>query len=305
MNKTQKKTLFKMLTGIISASLIVSAVGICVNINQNNSTIEKTSEDLIIKNDGIAIKFLNEAISENGSITKTFTYTIKPETATNQSIKISYEYEDGNSCDDVITASKNETSRIISVTCLQAFDIPIILKLTSVSNPEAYATITLQFEKKLERIDIPKDRLFSYCEDFYVFNHDLMLIPVYSKFTKDKDYTFSIEVTSISHESGLESNPDIVSTFLSAVKDMVENEKEWTAECWWTMDSRNQWHETLLNFTEDDFALASITYSVICNETNMKVTDIDGEVELPLQMDYSSFETKVSSISINNINLVF
>ena len=32
MNKTQKKTLFKMLTGIISASLIVSAVGIYVKL---------------------------------------------------------------------------------------------------------------------------------------------------------------------------------------------------------------------------------------------------------------------------------
>ena len=121
----------------------------------------------------------------------------------------------------------------------------------------------------------------------------------------DKDYTYTIEVNSIIHTSGLEGYPELKTIFANKAKDIIVNQKEWTAACWWELDSQDQWHEALLNFTEDDIVVAKFTYTVTCNETKLKTDSIEGEIELPLQMDYSSFEIKVNSLSTLDTILIF
>lgn len=307
MKKESKRLLFKLLSGVTATSLIVAGVGIYINLEKDfsSSNNEETSNDGFIKNEGIDIKLVNEIRNEDGTITRTFTYSIQPESATNQSVEVSMEYDTGYPCDDVIEVNINENTKTINVTCLKPFSTPISLKVISLSNPDAVSSITLHYEKKVTKISPTKDEFVTYGEDFTTFDQSLLYNVDYSIYTIDKDYSFKIELVDVCYDDGFDAWPDLKNAFLNEVENMINNESLWTADTWWNLDDRLEWRESLLDFTEEDFASAEITYNVICIETGQKINNISTAIGIPLGMDYSNHEIKVNTINLSSSTLIF
>lgn len=107
------------------------------------------------------LKLLAVNIAEDGSITKEFTYTITPENATNQSINVSVAwagddssttddnaFKSGKNVTDYVTISKEEAQKKITLTCSEAFGTQIIASITSVDNPNASASVKVEYRKR-------------------------------------------------------------------------------------------------------------------------------------------------------------
>ena len=307
MKKESKRLLFKLLTGVTATSLIVAGVGIYINLEKDfsSSSNEETANNGFIKNQGIDIKLVNEISNEDGSITRTFTYSIQPESATNQSVEVLMEYDTGFPCNDVIEVSINENTKTITVTCLKPFSTPISLKVISLSNPDAVSSITLHYEKKVTKITSTQDGFITFGEDFTTFDQSLLYNVEYSIYTIDKDYSFKVELVDVCYDDGLDTWPDLKIAFLYEVENMINNETTWTADTWWNLDERIEWRESLLDFAEDDFACAEITYNVICVETGQEINDVITVIGIPLGMDYSNNEIKVNTINLSGSTLIF
>lgn len=109
----------------------------------------------------LSLKLLAVTLAEDGSIIKEFTYSILPEEATNKSINVSVAWADDNSSksdddsfktsksvQDYVTITKDESSKKITLTCKQAFGSQIIGTITSVDNPNAQASVKVEYRKR-------------------------------------------------------------------------------------------------------------------------------------------------------------
>lgn len=314
MDIARKRLLFKLLTGVVSASLIIAGIGVYVGINNKttNETIDNgnsLSNDSslsseVIKNEGLDIHFVNERTNDDGSVTQTFKYEVTPENATNKDVRVQIEYETGYECNDVISYTKNVTMQRIEITCHKAFDTPIRVTLFSLSNEDVYATVMLQYEKKLLMVDAScRDLLWG--EDFTTFDKSLMITTEYSVFTLDKEYTFTYEVVEFIYSDGLQEWPDVINSFSQAIINMAENDTEWNAGTWWELDDRNEWHSSLIEYGDDALVTGSLIVNVTCEETGDFVEEACCEISIPLKMDYSEYEVYVDTLGTNVTELIF
>lgn len=110
---------------------------------------------------GMKLKLKSISTLDSGEVIKTFTYTITPSNATNQSVNVTVAWADESvsSTDDdsfktdkivtdYLTISKNEETKTITLTCKQAFASVIQATVTSVDNPEAMAIVKVDYRKK-------------------------------------------------------------------------------------------------------------------------------------------------------------
>jgi len=96
-------------------------------------------------------------VSPAASMAQTLTATIGPAYATNKNVTWTAEWKDGNSTwakgktvTDYVTVVPTETgSNVATVSNLQAFGEQIIVKVTSESDPEVYATATIDYAKRI------------------------------------------------------------------------------------------------------------------------------------------------------------
>ncbi len=109
----------------------------------------------------LSLKLAAVMLAEDGSVTKEFTYTITPENATNQSINVSVawaqndssvtdddSFKNSKTVTDYVTIAKDESQKKITLTCKQAFGSQIIANISSVDNPEAKASVKVEYRKK-------------------------------------------------------------------------------------------------------------------------------------------------------------
>lgn len=109
----------------------------------------------------LSLKLSAVMLAEDGTVTKEFTYTITPENATNQSINVSVAWAENDSSatdddsfknsktvTDYVTISKDEAQKKITLTCKQAFGSQVIANISSVDNPEATASVKVEYRKK-------------------------------------------------------------------------------------------------------------------------------------------------------------
>lgn len=173
-------------TGIIVvASLTMIAGGLILdNFKDNQSNVETE-----IINNGIKLYLLSESENLEGETIKTFSYTITPEDATNQDIKIAVQYKGGGNCEDKVTATIDIEKKLVTVTCLEAFDKEIEIILTSLDNPAISGKVLVNYLKKINDVAL---ELEIWDED-----NNLLITPEYSIFSKDQEYTFSIAIESI------------------------------------------------------------------------------------------------------------
>lgn len=107
------------------------------------------------------LKLLAVTLADDGSIKKEFTYTITPSDATNQSINVSVAwagddssttddnaFKSGKNVTDYVTISKDEAQKKITLTCSQAFGTQVIATITSVDNPNASASVKVEYRKR-------------------------------------------------------------------------------------------------------------------------------------------------------------
>ena len=163
---------------------------------------EKKAEDNLdteIESKGIKLKLLTTNEAEDGSITKTFNYTITPANATNQNVTATAKYKDGTSCSSVLTTSVNSTDKTISIVCKSAFAQQIEVVVTSEANENAKATIKVDYVKKLLSIESKQASTYFIGNGYedkenYLTNLNVLnfINPVYSIYSKDKTYTFEV-----------------------------------------------------------------------------------------------------------------
>ncbi len=109
----------------------------------------------------LSLKLAAVMLAEDGSVTKEFTYTITPENATNQSINVSVawaqndssvtdddSFKNSKTVTDYVTIAKDESQQKITLTCKQAFGSQVIANISSVDNPEAKASVKVEYRKK-------------------------------------------------------------------------------------------------------------------------------------------------------------
>ena len=168
-----------------------------------------------IKQNGINVKRVNSGTNESGESYQSFTYSVTPEDAINQDVEVVATYNDGTDCSDVVTVSLNQDTKTILVTCHKAFSKQIVIEIRSVNNPLATASVTVDYEKKLESVEyLFKNTLLqnnyysaqetinfglTISDDSEIYNmiRDFsplsFISPNYSEFSIDKNYTYSVD----------------------------------------------------------------------------------------------------------------
>lgn len=117
-------------------------------------------EEFILKQPSIAVRKLSSGTDNNSHNYVTFSYTITPANASDRSLITSLtwvthngwedpDYYDAN-ISDYITASVNESSQTITVTCMQAFENQANLNIRCAANSQCTANIPIDYEVRLD-----------------------------------------------------------------------------------------------------------------------------------------------------------
>lgn len=317
----------KIKYSLVAFLLVGGSIGLLANKYFNTINNGNISE-IEIEENGISLKFLSTKENEDGSISKTFSYEVKPEYATDKTITCTLKFVDNSDCSSYMKAQINNGEQTITLTNMKAFDQQIIVTLISNADKSKTASLTCDYEKKLLSIEdrdknnkhytIGNGWTNAYGEtginDFKIEN---FIIPNYSVFTKDKNYTFSYSKFNLQFDElcGITNNNDLFNEITVELKDAlynkVENQEGYLSkeEVWNLIDS-NEWRsalkETSNNNPDDDYYVSyEIIGTVVCNE-NPKITlELDTLFYCSLKYDYSEKVVGVDSIKLDTDNIIF
>lgn len=199
--KNKKKN--KIIIFVISSFCLLSLCGL-IGINKFSFNKEKTTtnDGVVINsihNSGISIKMLNSTTDQNGNPIQTLSYSVEPKDATDKTISIITQFKQTKSnCESYVKVTNDQKNFTISIHCLSAFNEQIDIILISNDNPNATATIVLDYEKKLldaAELFIGNGKLSHSIYD-YMTNltgdentNTYGVIARYSKYTIDKSYS--------------------------------------------------------------------------------------------------------------------
>jgi len=302
------------------------------SINPDPST--STSLEESVAENGIRIRLL-ESRPETAGVVKTFSYTVLPENATNQSIITEVTYSDGTPVGYVtLEVTVNETSKTISIKCKEAFDKIINVKLTSVDNPSATATITLNYVKKINNMIVKESfvnalgGLGSADPDEYHVNQKInyldYFVPNYSLYTKDKNYTFKLDNLALSNyknntivfdETGFGSFSRLVTSFREYFENQIkgafnsESTFELDENAIWNLSDNNTYHSNLKKIGEASMPSLNIVgaqyleYDILLDFSCVENPDVkcsyNGKVFIFL---YGLFTDSAYKVSVDSLN---
>ncbi len=313
-----KKSNKKVFSIIMSGLMLLTAVGTCTVLYRNyqNKQDSYINDDLVIKNEGVALKFLNKTTNSYGEYDQTFTYSVTPENATNQAVTAVAKYTDGTSCDSVMSVSVNTSTKTIILSCKGAFSKKINVVVTSSANSSATGTVVLDYVKKLTSIAANNVNIqlggttaatgFTKVSkitwtDFYT--------PNYSIYTKDKTYNFTAvlfenggEALQTSDVIGTNINTGLVVKFETLLKTAFTNQSEITDDMIWNLDSSNAYHSALLESTSDSYVSWDYTVKVTCGD---KEQIVEGAIAIGLGRDWGSREVGVDSVNLETNAIEF
>lgn len=288
----KKKTLFGLL---LSSTLILAGVGSYIGINAYNQYVEELNEEdietEIIKGHGMTLKKLNTTNNSDGSVTKTFSYTILPSDATNKSVNIGFYTSNSYSNSNYITYSVNSSTQKISVTCKKAFGEQIKLRVQSTDNSSVYSYITLDYEKKITNTKVGQYQgcyvAFGIQDDgvsdylIQSLDHENLFVVNYSNYSLDKNYTYSVEISEWAvEENDLSNYPynqsDMIDKFANLIINAVVNESSVTDTQLKSMYQSTAFYQWLSGYyTNGGYLYYEMYYSIKCNETNSYIlTDV-------------------------------
>ena len=282
------------------------------------------SEDII--ENGITLELLSSTVNENNVITKSFTYSVLPENATNQSITAKASYTNETDCSEYLTVEVDEKTKTVTIFCYKDFSNLILVRLVSVSNKAATATITVNYEKKVKEIVENYNGLIvggklnifneTYTRSYYVMQN---VTPVYSNFTVDKQYQLTeTHTTPILHlVDGQFVNDDIEEKFVNMVDSWIKNGYYAFSEyILWNMSNDASWHDYLAGisntpeeeciYSEDNVYVYRLTSDITyrCGDKNKTIST---SFFISLYHDYSELITKieVESLKPSTFNIIF
>lgn len=282
----KKKTIIGL---TLSSLILVAGLGTYIQNEFYSKHLEEKVEENELqveleKSHGMTINKLNSVTNTDGSITQSFSYTIYPDNATDKSVSISFYTNNEYSNSNYFTFSTNKTTQIISITCKQAFDKQIRLKIYSNQNSVCYSYITLDYEKKITSYSggeydgcyicygSSSDGLADFFDD--IVSYDELFEINYSKYSKDKNYTYSLEVVDwFVDENTLSNYPypqsQLEEKYANLVINAIENNTTIT-----NIQIRNLYQSTayymwLSNYYNNGgYIYFEMYISLYCNETN-------------------------------------
>ena len=330
-NSKTKKILLAVLLGFIALGAI--GFGVYQAFNEETPVVETdnsgVSESIVSR--GVKIRLLSTRTLENNAVEKTFSYSVEPSNATNKDVKVTSAYVDGSDSSAVITTSVDTASKTITVVCKGAFKQKIIVKVTSVDNPEAYAEVTLNYVKKIESIEGTITSLYvgngwtqNYPEqhiDTTVTYADF-ITPTYSDFTKDKQYTFAMKDIQIIDDEFLiqgslpaQDTEELYTELTVMLYDAFNNQGALpTTEDLWNAVDSDAYRSWLLSVADSDpmsdhYLCLEVQGTIYCVEDPTISVQIGGGsyfyVYFSFQGDYSDFKVGVDSVSVEQTEIDF
>ena len=179
--KAKKLIILLSLTlGLISCL----ATGITFLNQDSQGNYDSLPTDVI--SNGIILKQLSQDEETNS---KTFTYEFDPVDTTDQNVKVTGAFKDGSSCQDYLKIETNQGTKTITLTCLKAFSQEIIVKIVHTDIPSVFAEVKVNYTKKVLSAKLKKT--------LNEGKSQVDIVNEYSIFSKDVDYTFSVEITKL------------------------------------------------------------------------------------------------------------
>lgn len=151
------------LLGIGAVAAVSYAMGVDYGSNNKDEIVQISEDESVIDEQGIKLKRLSINTLENGDVVQTFTYSFEKnseEDVLNESIDVrSYYQDDGSDASTLISVSKNEETKTITVTNIggQAFDRVVIVEVKSLADEKVKALVTIKYQKKLLDLSFDHD----------------------------------------------------------------------------------------------------------------------------------------------------
>lgn len=331
-NSKTKKILLAVLLGVIALGAV--GFGVYQTFNEETPVVETdnsgVSETIVSR--GVKVRLLSTRTLENDAVEKTFSYSIEPSNATNKDIKVTSAYVDGSDSSQVITTSVDSSSQTITITCNGPFKQKIIVKVTSVDNPEAYAEVTLNYVKKIESIAGTITSLhvgngwdldFEGCHKDTSVTYADFITPTYSDFTKDKQYTFGMRDIQIIDDEFLiqgslpdQDKDELYAELTVMLYDAFNNQGALpTTEDMWNAVDSDAYRSWLLSvndldpWADDAYLCLEVQGTIYCIEDPSISVQIGGGshfyVYFSFQGDYSDYKVGVDSISVEQTEIDF
>lgn len=153
----------KVRNGVLVGLLTVLCIGVTFKITKNTKITHLSEETTVIQK-GVKVRMLTTKDNEYGEKDEVFGYAFTPYNATNQGVEASLKYKDNTDCSQVMAYSIDEANCLITLSCKGPFSQQIYFTLTSKANPDAKATIVLDYVKKIKKLSMKQD-------DFAVVNN--------------------------------------------------------------------------------------------------------------------------------------
>lgn len=332
-NERTKKILLGLLLGVIALGAI--GFGVYQAFKDTEPPIVETDNGGVsetIESRGVRIRLLSTRTLEDQSVEKTFSYSVEPSNATNKDVKVSALFVDGSDCSSVITTAVDKETQTITITCKGAFKQKIIVKVTSVDNPEAYAEVTLNYVKKIESIAGTITSLhvgngwdldFEGCHKDTSVTYADFITPTYSDFTKDKQYTFGMRDIQIIDDEFLiqgslpdQDKDELYAELTVMLYDAFNNQGALpTTEDMWNAVDSDAYRSWLLSvndldpWADDAYLCLEVQGTIYCIEDPSISVQIGGGshfyVYFSFQGDYSDYKVGVDSISVEQTEIDF
>lgn len=340
--KKKSKIITAASLAILTAA-IASGVVITLNKSAQGDSLKIDAETEVI-NSGIRLTLLS-AQGVDQSLTKTFKYTITPNTAQIVDVKVEVTYIDGSPCTGIIDTAVNEKQQTVTISCLQDFDKRIRVDVISKLDTKKKASVLLDYEKRLLSISQPDDTFaglnYGYTDQdvgidqedcYYNLSHSTQFErtghPVYSKFTIDKSFRYKVrldpqytmggklDVNFVHDNAGMieSCGTELTQQFLNLIYNKIQNYEDFpTAQEIWNMSEDHAWKIFLANYkgSDDECALCfeddNVQYETINVETGVKTTtDVSSlSIWMPLNGVYRGFYTPIDDVSVGDKNIIF
>ncbi len=195
--KTKEKILITLSIGLV---IVGGALGVVTKgfskwdffkKDENEKDLPVLNDDELINSisKGIVLKNLSKGNNEIGQMTQTISYSISPNNASMEDVKVTIKYHDGSDCSSVMRVDHDQSKKEIILTNLNEFNKPIQLKVESVMDKNIYAIATIDYTKKIKSINVTSDVFVS---KGFKINSKTLFIPVYSIYTKNVDLTYTL-----------------------------------------------------------------------------------------------------------------
>lgn len=340
-----------ILAGLLGVGCVAAysyAARIDYSNNENQSSDDTNLETQTIEQ-GLKLKRLAITTLENGDVQQTFTYSFEKqnvEDVINKSIEVrSYYQDDETDASDVISVSKDEENKIITVTNIggKAFSRIIIIEVKSVIDEDVKALVTCQYQKKLLNLSFTHDAREEFLE---TDNSDIrQLILDYSNenhvstYTLDYDYSSldvskleiyaeNLTISLLEGEVGSSGSfedyenfeaiesilPDLETIFKSHVEDSLRsgifslNEVIPSALDIWEVNNSNSYHNFIKSYCNGNLGFRiDLNNKVTLNlDDGTKVTSLEGATfDCYLHYDFTNYNLAPSGINSSTPELIY